>query len=171
MNWLAMAVYIGMFMRYGGEDVHFLRRILDSDVEGQRKKGRLWMIWNMLVGEERVILGLSREDALCRSIWIECFYDEVNLSIAHLLGILPDFNIRLSAMRLIQCWYSCNHCRFFFVIYLLYTISVPVDDILCDVLDAVLCLLSCSHRSTKQQCPLWAGMTRTFLLSTQQTTA
>ena len=50
--------------REGG---HVLRRVLDFEVEGQRKKGRLKRTWKKQVEEESVKIGLRREDALCRS--------------------------------------------------------------------------------------------------------
>ena len=51
------------------EDGRVLRRALDSDVEGQRKKGWLKRTWKMQVEEKSVNSGLRREDALCRSRW------------------------------------------------------------------------------------------------------
>ena len=42
---------------------------LDSDVEHQRKKGRLKRTWKKQVEEESVKVGLRMEDALCRSKW------------------------------------------------------------------------------------------------------
>ena len=50
----------------GREDGHVLRT-LDSEVEGQRKKGRHKRTWKKQVEEESVRVGLRREDALCRS--------------------------------------------------------------------------------------------------------
>ena len=47
------------------EDGHVLRRALDFEVEGQRKKGKLKRAWKKQVEEENVKVGLSREDALC----------------------------------------------------------------------------------------------------------
>ena len=52
------------------EDGHVLRRALDIEVEGQRKKGRPKRTWKKLAQEESVKIGLRREDALCRSKWI-----------------------------------------------------------------------------------------------------
>ena len=52
------------------EDGHILRRALDIEVEGQRKKGRSKRTWKMYVEIESVMVGLRREDALCRSMWI-----------------------------------------------------------------------------------------------------
>ena len=49
------------------EDGHVLRRALDIEFEGQRKKGRLKRTWKKHVEEESVMIGLSREDALCGS--------------------------------------------------------------------------------------------------------
>ena len=53
----------------GREDGHVLRRELDFEVEGQRKKGRPRRTWRKQVGEESVKVGLRRKDALCRSKW------------------------------------------------------------------------------------------------------
>ena len=44
-------------------------RVLDVEVEGQRKKGRPMRIWKKQVEEESVKADLRREDALCRSKW------------------------------------------------------------------------------------------------------
>ena len=44
-----------------------MRRALDFEVEGQRQKGRLNMIWIRQVDQESVKVGLRREDALCQS--------------------------------------------------------------------------------------------------------
>ena len=46
------------------EDGHVLRRALDFEVEGQRKKGRPKRTWEKQVEEESVKIGLRREDAL-----------------------------------------------------------------------------------------------------------
>ena len=48
------------------EDGHILRRALDFEVEGQRKKGRPKGTWKKQVDEESVKVGLRREDVLCR---------------------------------------------------------------------------------------------------------
>ena len=57
--------------RYGNvlwsEDGHILRRALDIEVEGQRRKGRLKKTWEEQVEEESVKVGLGLEDAICRS--------------------------------------------------------------------------------------------------------
>ena len=50
-----------MLRRYDGD---VLRRALDFALEGQRKKGRLKRTWKEQVEEERVKVGLRREDAL-----------------------------------------------------------------------------------------------------------
>ena len=47
------------------EDGVVLRRALDIEVEGQRRKWRLKRIWKKQVEEEVVKVGLRREDALC----------------------------------------------------------------------------------------------------------
>ena len=39
-------------------------------VEGQRKKWIPNRTWKMLVDEESVMVGLSRGDSVCRSMWI-----------------------------------------------------------------------------------------------------
>ena len=50
--------------REGG---HVLRRALDFEVEGQRKKGRLRRTWRKQIEEESVKVGLRMEDVLYRS--------------------------------------------------------------------------------------------------------
>ena len=52
------------------EDGHVLRRALDFEVDGQRKKGRPKRMWKRQVEEESMKVGLRRKDALCRSKWI-----------------------------------------------------------------------------------------------------
>ena len=47
------------------EDSHVLRRALDFEVKGQRKKGRPRRTWKKQVGKECVKIGLRREDAFC----------------------------------------------------------------------------------------------------------
>ena len=47
------------------EDGHVLRRALDFEVEGQRKKWRPKRTCKKQVEEESVKIGLRREDALC----------------------------------------------------------------------------------------------------------
>ena len=59
--------YYGHALRREGG--HVLRRALDHEVEGQRKKGRPKKTWKKQVEEESVKIGLRREDALCRSKW------------------------------------------------------------------------------------------------------
>ena len=49
------------------EDGNFLRKALDFEVEGQRKNGSPKRTWKRQVNEERVNVGLTMEDALCRS--------------------------------------------------------------------------------------------------------
>ena len=51
------------------EDGYDFRRALYFEVEGQRKKGRLKRTWKKQVEEESAMIGLRREDALCRSKW------------------------------------------------------------------------------------------------------
>ena len=48
---------------------HVLRRALDFEVEGQRKKGRPKRTWRKQVEEGSVKVGLRGEGALCRSKW------------------------------------------------------------------------------------------------------
>ena len=55
-----------MLRRVGG---YVLRRVLDFEVDGQRKKGRLKRTWKKQVEEESVKVGLRMEDVLCRSKW------------------------------------------------------------------------------------------------------
>ena len=52
------------------EDGHVLSWASDFKVEGQRKKWRTKRTWKKQVEEESVKVGLSREDAPCRSKWI-----------------------------------------------------------------------------------------------------
>ena len=47
------------------EDVLVVRRALDFEVEGQRKKLRLKRTWKKQVEEGSVKVGLRREDELC----------------------------------------------------------------------------------------------------------
>ena len=54
------------------EDGHVLRRALDFEVEGQRKKGRSMRTWKMLVVEKSMKVGLRRKDALFRLKWSVC---------------------------------------------------------------------------------------------------
>ena len=51
------------------KDGHVLRRALDFEIEGQRKKRRLKRTWRKQGEEEGVKVGLRREDALFRSMW------------------------------------------------------------------------------------------------------
>ena len=44
------------------EDTHVLRKVLDIEVEGQRKKGRPKRTWKKQAGEESEKAGLRRED-------------------------------------------------------------------------------------------------------------
>ena len=46
-----------------------LRRALDFEVEGQRKKGRPKRSWKKQVDEESMKVGLRGKDVLCRSLW------------------------------------------------------------------------------------------------------
>ena len=70
MNQLAMASsarWYGHVLRR--VESHILRRALDFEVEGQRKKGRPKRTWKKQVEEESMKVGLRRKDALCRSKW------------------------------------------------------------------------------------------------------
>ena len=49
------------------EDGHVFRRVLDFELEGQSKKGRLKRTWKKQVEEESVKVDLRREDVLCCS--------------------------------------------------------------------------------------------------------
>ena len=51
------------------EDGHVLRRALDFQFEGQRKKGRLKRICKKQVEEESVKVSMRNEDALFISMW------------------------------------------------------------------------------------------------------
>ena len=51
------------------EDGHILGRVLDFEVEGQRKKARLKRTWKKQVEEESMNVVLRRKDALCCSKW------------------------------------------------------------------------------------------------------
>ena len=55
-----------MFRR---EDCHVLRRELNFECEGQKKKGRLKRTWMNHVEEVSVKVGLRTESALFRSKW------------------------------------------------------------------------------------------------------
>ena len=50
-------------------DGHVLRRALDFNCEGQRKKCRQERTWKKQVEEESVKVGLTKGDVLCRSKW------------------------------------------------------------------------------------------------------
>ena len=49
------------------EDGHALRRALVYEVQGQRRKGRLNRTWRKQAEQDSTRVGLSREDAFCRS--------------------------------------------------------------------------------------------------------
>ena len=51
------------------EDGHVLRRASDFEAEGQRKKGRPKRTWKKQVEEERMKVGLRREDVFSKSKW------------------------------------------------------------------------------------------------------
>ena len=48
-------------------DAHILKRALDFEIDGQRKKWRPKRTWKKQVEEKSVKVGLRMEDALCRS--------------------------------------------------------------------------------------------------------
>ena len=74
------------------EDGHVLRRALDFEIDGQRKKGRLKRTLERQVEEESVNVVLRREDALCRLKWIVRLPPGCNESNhCHFFGLLPDF--------------------------------------------------------------------------------
>ena len=52
------------------KDGHVLGKELDFLVEDQRKKGRPMRTWIKLIEDESMKVCLSREDVLCRSMWI-----------------------------------------------------------------------------------------------------
>ena len=54
--------YGHVLRREGG---HVMRRALDIEVEGQRKKGRPKRTWKKQVEEESVKVGLRSEDVVC----------------------------------------------------------------------------------------------------------
>ena len=51
------------------EDGHVLRRALDFEVEGQRKKRRQKRMWKKQIEEKSMKVSLRRKDTLCRSKW------------------------------------------------------------------------------------------------------
>ena len=62
---LCVLIYFyGLVLRR--EDGHLLRRVLEFEVEGRRKKGRLERTWKKRV-MEGVNVGWSGEGAVCRS--------------------------------------------------------------------------------------------------------
>ena len=70
MNQLAMANSVGWYGHVlRREDGHILRRALDFEVEGQRKKGRPKRTWKGQVEEESMKVDMRRKDAHCRSKW------------------------------------------------------------------------------------------------------
>ena len=64
---LSMANHVHLYDHVlGKEDGHVLCRALDFEAEGQRKKWRPKRTWKKQDKEERVKIGLRREDALCQ---------------------------------------------------------------------------------------------------------
>ena len=51
------------------EEGNVLRRALDLEVDGRRKRGRPRRTWKKQVEEECMKVGLGRMDALCRARW------------------------------------------------------------------------------------------------------
>ena len=49
------------------DDGHVLRRALDFEVDGQRKKGMPKSAWIGQIADKSMKVGLRREDILCRS--------------------------------------------------------------------------------------------------------
>ena len=86
-------MFVGIVMCLGWP---CLEGALDIDVEGQRKKGRSKRTWKMHVEIESVKVGLRREDALCRSMWIVSVNKIASVlrksGHPHLFVILPNFN-------------------------------------------------------------------------------
>ena len=75
---------------------HALRRELDFEVEGQRKKGRQKRMWKEQVGEESKKVSLRKNYALCRSLWSvrqDCCCVEVNLATLTYWGYYKILNI------------------------------------------------------------------------------
>ena len=64
------------------ENGQVLRRALNFEVEGQKKKGKPKRTWKKQVEEESVKIGLRRKDVLCRLKWSksDCCWVEVNLA-------------------------------------------------------------------------------------------
>ena len=71
-------------------------------VQGQRTKGRQNRTWKKQVKEESVKVGLSREDALCRSKWAVGDKDEVNLVTLTFWGYYHILDIGLSLQACFQ---------------------------------------------------------------------
>ena len=67
------------------QDGHILKKALDFEVEGRRKKERPKRTWKKQVEEESVKIFLRRDDALCRSEWSV----GINYIAAGLRWILP----------------------------------------------------------------------------------
>ena len=53
-----------------GKDGLVLKRALEFGFDDHRNKTRPKLTWKKSVGEESVMVGLSRKDALCQSKWI-----------------------------------------------------------------------------------------------------
>ena len=74
------------------EESHVLRRALDFEDEGQRKKGRPKSTWKRQVEEESVKISLRREDTLCAQsevlVFIRLLWGRGESGHLHLLGIL-----------------------------------------------------------------------------------
>ena len=70
MDHLAMAYSVHWYCHVlRREDGHFLRMVLDFEVDGQKRKGRLKRTWRKHVEEESVNVDFRREDVLCRLKW------------------------------------------------------------------------------------------------------
>ena len=51
------------------DDWHVLRKVLEFEVKGKRKRGRPKKTWKMQVEKESKSVGLEREDAMSRARW------------------------------------------------------------------------------------------------------
>ena len=82
------------------EDGHVLRRALDFEDDGQRKKGRLKRTCKMQVEEERVKVGLKMEDELADQsgvlVKLDCCRVEMNLATLTCWGYYQILNINVS---------------------------------------------------------------------------
>ena len=75
------------------EDGHVLRRAVDLEVEGQRKKGRPKRTLKRQVEEESVKVGLRMENAFCRSNQPSHFPPQPAFSMSSLVS-LSSFDLQ-----------------------------------------------------------------------------